>query len=165
MRKLVLLGVAALLAAPAVASVDDDFLALTGQIDYQCDVTMLGQASATVNMYLIGSSQTLAQVRYVCNDPQGFFSRVKSTNNSALKNGTHVRNYLASMSGGGVSAINFAPLALTAAGVTNNAAGFQAAAAAAPGTVHDFAITLQPGAPLPGGINLTDQIIFEVDGL
>jgi hypothetical protein len=166
MRKLLLLGAAALLAAPAVASIDDDFLQLTGTIDYQCDVTMLGQASATVNMRSVGSAQKLADVRYLCNDVDGFKSRVRSTNGSKLVSGAYSRDYTASLQGGHPDAapINFTDRTLTNGGAFDEAVGFRAGAATDAGSVHGFFITLQAGDPLPGGTPLSDQIIFELDG-
>jgi hypothetical protein len=164
MRKLILLSALALAATPALA-IDDDLLGLTGTIDYQCDVTMLGGATATVNMAL-SASQTVAQVRYICNDPDGFWVKTKSAHGGKLKSGTYSREYTATMSGGDVPGINYGPVGLSSSPPPTNVSGFQVGAADPGGSVHDFAITLDLSGPaLPGGLALTDSIVFSVEGL
>jgi len=164
MRTLLLAGLAALAASPVLADVDNDFVRLEGEIDYQCDVTFLGQATTTINMAMPNLPQPIGRVRYVCNDPQGFKTAVKGTNNGVLRSCGFTRAYTATLSGGEVGAINFTNQALNPTGVAGEATGFQAAAADADGDVHDFFITLAAGGALPGGVLLEDGITFELDG-
>lgn len=164
MRSIHAMSLAALIAAPALADVDNDFVRLEGEIDYQCDVTFLGQATTTINMAMINLPQPIGQVRYVCNDPQGFVTKVLGQNNGVLRAGAYSRAYTATLSAGDVTSINFENQPLNPTGVSGTATGFQPAAADADGDVHNFFITLQAGGPLPGGVLLQDAITFELDG-
>lgn len=165
MKKILLASAFALLATgPALAQGDNDFLALTGTIDYNCDATLLGQTTSSVNMK-ISSQQPLGQIRYVCNDAEGFKLTVSSNNAGVLKNGTYTRNYKLTQGDGDVAALAIVNDEL-AVPVVRNAVGFQVGAAKDQGSTHDLTLNLDGGgSPLPGGVALTDTITFLVDGL
>lgn len=154
----------ALTATPAFAQPDDDFLALTGAIDYNCDVTLLGQTTSSINVK-ISSDQPLGGIRYVCNDAQGFDLKVTSTNGGILRNGTFSKDYVLDQTGGDVPAINFNDAEL-AAPQSQSAVGFAVGAADDQGSTHNLVLNVKnnDSTPIPGGIALTDTIKFEVSG-
>lgn len=144
-------------AAPAMA--DTDLLALSGKIDYQCDLTLSGQTANSLN--LKNGEQNVGNFTVTCNDADGFKVVVDSTNNGKLTNGTFFVDYdwIVAAAAGEPTDLNYG---YSAPDTTKTVVGFKAGYA--DGAVHSIKARPDTSKVLPGGVELTDTVLFTIDG-
>ena len=146
------------IATPAAA----DSLSLAGQVDYQCDFTLEGQASSTLNMNVF-NRQLIGGATVTCNDPDGFALTIDSANDSVLKNGDFEVPYVFSLNPAGANS-TAALFYQGPADTTIEVNTFNPTAAR--GATNEIGIDLnQVVGEMPGGLALTDTITFTIDGL
>lgn len=155
---------AAAIVAAAPASAED--LALSAQVDLKCSLALAGQNASTLN--LKNGEQGLGSFNITCNDPDGFKLNVSSQNGGKLKTtvagGFEVTYQVTA--GGGDAAVNFGYITPTVAGFEKTVTGFSPNHAAPLGI--NYSMRIRPNgtdAVLPGGVALTDTVVFTVTGL
>ena len=158
MKKIAAFGAiaaAATMATPASA----DVLNLSGEIDYQCDLTLGGQNSTSLN--LNNTNQNVGNFTITCNDPDGFTVVVDSNNDGSLDNGAFSVEYkwkIEAASGEPTQVQQGFQSPDNTFVVTGFEPGY------ANGALHSITAKPETNTVLPGGLKLSDTVTFTIDG-
>lgn len=169
MKKLLMTAVLPLAAVITTnASAETDKLMLSGSIDYQCTLNLDSQGAGTVN--LVTGIQNLGTFTIACNDPDGFEVEVDSLYDGEMQDsgGNYAAPYKMEFSPNGT-----APTTVLFSGgymsldASDSVVGFDADYAASGGSTYNIAFKIDPSfnSALPGGVAMSDEIVFSIDGL